>query len=137
MCWYAAHLVLCVRFKSGAQDRYPVWENIVLVSAKSQEEAFDKADEIGRQSAGDDSTFKWGRRAARWEFMGVRKLVECALQGDSLDSGDEITYSELELDSLAAVRAFAEGGPVRAKFDEQFRDATEVSAVSERKRKRA
>src|SRR5260370_31501389 len=37
--WYAAHIVMYVTFKHGSQDHYPVWENIVLVEAPTEEEA--------------------------------------------------------------------------------------------------
>lgn len=136
MTWYAAHVVMCVRFRSGAQGKFPVWENIVLVSAKSEDEAFEKAEQVGRETAADDDpSFKWGRRAARWEFVGVRKLVECALAGAAPASGDEISYTELEFDSLAAVRAFASGNPVRAKIDDSFSEsAAAVERKTERKR---
>jgi hypothetical protein len=137
MSWYAAHLVMCVRFRSGAQDKFPVWENVVLLSARSDDEAFAQAEAMGRSAAGDeDPTFKWGRRAARWEFVGVRKLVACALAGPSPAAGDEVTYTELEFDSLSAVQAFAAGGPARARFEDQF-PAAATTQEEQRKRKRA
>lgn len=133
MHWYAAHIVMCVRFKSGSQEKFPVWENVLLLCSGSEEDAFDKAEEIGRQSASDDGqTFRWGRRAARWEFVGVRKLVECSLSGNAPRSGDEVTYTELQFDSLTAVQEFAAGNPVRADIDEKYRDMTEIVPASNR-----
>jgi hypothetical protein len=65
MTWYAAHIVMAVKFKRGEQNRFPVWENIVLISAESEEEAFAKAEERGRCEEGDDGgTFTWGDRPA-------------------------------------------------------------------------
>ena len=36
MRWYAAHIVLYVQLKSGRQKDFPVWENIVLLHARSE-----------------------------------------------------------------------------------------------------
>jgi hypothetical protein len=40
MKWYAAHLVMFVQFKKHRQGSYPIWENIVLIKARSDQEAF-------------------------------------------------------------------------------------------------
>ena len=53
--WYAAHIVMYVEFEEGAQSHYPVWENIVLFNATSEQEAFDKAEKRGRDAAGDSA----------------------------------------------------------------------------------
>jgi hypothetical protein len=37
MAWYAAHIVLYFRLKKRRQKRFVVWENIVLINAKSEE----------------------------------------------------------------------------------------------------
>ncbi|MGA2599283.1 MAG: hypothetical protein ABSH09_20100 [Bryobacteraceae bacterium] len=39
MAWYAAHVIMYMRFKDGNQDRYPVYENIYLFQTESAEEA--------------------------------------------------------------------------------------------------
>lgn len=134
MTWYAAHVVMVVKYSRGPQKQFPVWENIVLVRAASQAQAFAKAEAAGRQAAGDDDgSFRWHGRAACWEFAGVRKLVACALAAQRPGDGDELTYSELEFASLSAVENFARGLPVQARFDEQLRELDEPKA----KRKRA
>ena len=52
MAWYAAHIVLYFRLKKRRQKRFVVWENIVLINAKSEEEAIAKAEERGSQDRG-------------------------------------------------------------------------------------
>ena len=41
--WFAAHVVMYVKLKDQPQDRFTVWENIVLIKACSEDEAFEKA----------------------------------------------------------------------------------------------
>src|SRR5947209_19160662 len=74
MKWYAAHIVLYVHIPEG-QERFPVWENVVLIRAATEQQAFAKAETLGQSEQGDDDgSFRWGTRPARWVFAGVRKL---------------------------------------------------------------
>ena len=117
MSWYAAHLILAVRFKDGVQDRHPVWENVVLISAESDEEAFRKAEERGRADEGDDDgSFRWGDRPATWVFIGVRKLTALAHPDARPRDGDEVTYTEMEVDSSDDVDRLAAGDAVAAQL---------------------
>jgi hypothetical protein len=54
MIWFAAHLLMYVEWKDGPQDGYPLWENIILIRAGSEEEAFAKAERRDREDEGDD-----------------------------------------------------------------------------------
>ena len=64
--WYAAHILLYVKRKEGTESKYPVWENIVLVKANSEEEALEKATQRGKEEEGDeDGTFRWGGTPAQ------------------------------------------------------------------------
>jgi hypothetical protein len=133
MTWYAAHVVMVVKYDRGTQKRFPVWENILLIRAASEEQAFEKAEAAGRGAAGnDDGSFRWQGRPARWEFAGVRKIVTCATENQRPADGDELTYNELEFDSQLAVNAFARGLAASARFDDPL--PVEPSKV---KRKRA
>jgi hypothetical protein len=90
--WYAAHLVLYVKLKAGAQRPFPVWENIVLLRARSEEEALAKAEQRGRAEAGDDDgTFRWNGKPAEWVFAGVRKLTLCEDSEDRPGDGTEVS----------------------------------------------
>ena len=76
MSWYAAHLILHVQLKKQHQDHFPVWENIVLIKADSEEEAFAKAEQRGHEDEGNSNgTFRWNGQPAAWAFAGIRKLV--------------------------------------------------------------
>ncbi len=120
MTWYAAHLVLYVKFKRRRQGRYPVWENIVLIRAKTWEEAFAKAEARGREDALPDDTFTWGGEPAEWVFAGVRKLTRCVDPEQRPGDGTEVTYIEMELASKADLQKFVDGEPTTVRIEDEF-----------------
>jgi hypothetical protein len=110
MSWFAAHVVMVVRHKSGRQKRFPVWENIFLIQAASEEQAFAKAEARGRQDEGDDDgSFTWDGHPAAWVFAGVRKLTACEPADKRPGDLAEITYSEFELSSEYMLEAYVRG----------------------------
>ena len=121
--WFAAHLVMYVRLKGQPQERFPVWENIVLIRAGSEEEAFAKAERRGHEEAGDeDGTFRWDGRPARWVFAGVRKLTACEDPDRRPGDGTEVTYTEMALGCEQDVRKLVKGEPVTVEYRERFAD---------------
>jgi hypothetical protein len=112
--WYAAHLVMFVQFKKHRQSRYPIWENIILIKARSDEEALDKAGKRGRRDEGDSSgTFRWCGKPTRWVFAGVRQIVYC--DGKPVD-GTEISFLELEVGSKKTLEKILEGKTASARI---------------------
>jgi hypothetical protein len=108
MSWYAASVIMYVQFKDGRQDKYPIWENILLVDATTPDEALSKAEGYGKEGEGDsDGSLSWEKRPAEWVYGGIRKLIEISNPTDILNKpgdGAEVTYSEFEVkdkDSLA------------------------------------
>lgn len=120
MNWYAAHLVMVVKLKKGRQQKFPVWENVVLFRAASEEEAFAKAEERGRKDAAEDPSFRWGGEPARWEFAGVRKLTPCEDSRRRPTDGTEVTFLEMEVASEDAIQQLMSGKTVAVKIDDQF-----------------
>jgi hypothetical protein len=55
-------------------------------------------------------------------------LTECDLAANRPASGDEVTYSEWELDSLEAVKRFAAGEPVRLRTNDRYRTLRRVKS---------
>src|SRR5262249_14552396 len=93
--WYTAHIVMMVRFKEYPQEHFPIWENIVLLEANSDDGAFANAEERGREDEGDDDgTFRWGGKPATWVFAGVRKLTLCEDGRNRPEDGTELSYLE-------------------------------------------
>ena len=121
MNWYAAHVVLYVEMKRQPQDRFPVWENIVLIEAATEDEAFDKAEVIGRRGEGDDEgSFRWEGEPARWVFAGVRKLTTCEDAENRPGDGTELTYLQMEVASREALARLVESEAVQVELKEPF-----------------
>ena len=110
MTWFAAHVIMYISFKDGRHDTYPVWENVILVEAETEDGAHAKAEVYGREAEGDtNGTLRWAERPASWVFAGVRKLVRCDSDSEPPREGAEVTYSEIVVDTLDAVRDLAGG----------------------------
>ena len=119
MPWFAAHIVMSVVFKDGVQDSYPLWENIVLLEAGSDDEAEKKAVQKGRDGEGDsDGSFRWNDRPARWAFAGVRKVIACQDPNSQPRDGVELTYSELVVDDAETLAKLVNGDPVNVRYEE-------------------
>jgi len=121
MAWYAASAILCVKFKDGVQDCYPVWENVYLIEAETDGEAFRLAEERAREAEGDSSgSFRWDGRPATWVFAGLRKLLTVSHEAPpALGSGDELTFSEFELADQRALERLVAGGEVGVTYMEE------------------
>jgi hypothetical protein len=130
MSWYAAHVVMVVRFKVQPQEHYPAWENIILLRADSGDEAFERAERRGRQDEGDDGgTFRWGGKPAEWVFAGVRKVVACVDEGVQPGDGTEVSYTDLEFSSREELDRFVEGEAAHVLVRDAFQgDSTPTSA---------
>jgi hypothetical protein len=121
--WYAAHVVMYVKRKDGRPGKTTLWENIVLLKASSAAEAFEKAQQRGRDDEGDDDgTFRWGGEPAQWVFAGVRKVTECEDPEKRPGDGSEVSYTEWELESEDAVWKLLQGKAVKARLTDRFAD---------------
>lgn len=119
---YAAHLIQAIRFRDGAQDHIPLYENVVLVEADTDDEAMRIAEEYGRaEAADDDPSFTWGGHPAYWQFAGVRKLIECrepCADDDPVLSRTELTYSQMSVRSEGDLKKLVGGEPVEILYEE-------------------
>jgi hypothetical protein len=107
MPWYAAHAIVYFQFKEGPQDGYLVWENVYLVRAEDPQQAYALAEGYARADEGDSQgSLKIDDRPARLVFGGIRKLVTVSHvgPGETLASGDELTYSEYQVATPEALR---------------------------------
>ena len=132
--WYAAHIIMYVKRKDGTGGKTVVWENIVLLKAGSEEEAFAKAIQRGKEDEGDNGTFRWGGKPAQLLFAGIRKLTLCEDPEKRPGDGTEVSYMEMEVESEQAVGKLLEGKPVAVKFRDSFaqlqgRDGSVVQAT--------
>jgi hypothetical protein len=129
--WYAAHLLFYVKLKKKRQKRYPIWENIVLIQAKTEEEAFAKAEQRARDDACmcPDESFTWGGEPAEWVFGGVRKLMLCMDEHKRPGNGTEVTYSEWQAPSWQALQQLIHGRPVSIRIDDGIPDDESTARV--------
>jgi hypothetical protein len=122
MPWFAAHIIMQVKFKDADQQYFPVWENIVLIEAVDDESAMDVAEKIGHSSEGDsEGSFKWNDKNAEWKYMGIRKLIEVRNANSdnySITDGTEITFNTLEFSDKDSLEKFLDGEPVIVNYIE-------------------
>lgn len=92
------------------------WENVVLLHAPNDNDAYSKADAIGHLGEGDSNgTMEWNGVPARMVYRGTRRLVSLSSPSDvnnNPNDGCEVTYMQLEFDNEDALTAFMNGdGP--------------------------
>ncbi len=114
------------------QDKYPIWENIVLVEAELGEKALREADRIGKSYYDDtenpDEEQTWEGRPADWVFAGTRKVIEITETVSSMEEegepwirpgrGTEISYSQMEVDSEEGLLKLVDGDPVIILYEQ-------------------
>jgi uncharacterized protein DUF4288 len=118
--WYAAHVIMYFKFKTGRQGRFCVWENVFIVEAASTDEAFEKAEHLGRAEEGDDgSSLRLNNRPVTLTYAGIRKVVRvgCGTDGEPAD-GVEATYSVLEVQDRRALNRLVAGKSVTVRYEE-------------------
>ena len=127
---YTAHIVAFIKFIDGEpQQIFPVYENIVLIYALSDDEAWKEAERIGVKRYDGSSVEREGR-AGTWTFGGVRRLVTWIVRNESLRDaslsvsmpnyghGTEVTYLQFEFGSEQDFQAYMHGEPVNVLFEE-------------------
>lgn len=119
MNWYSAHIVMAVRFKDALSTPIPVWENVVLFLADSEDEVWNMAADAGHDASGDaDGSMIWDERPARFEFVGVRKV--CLVIGAderAIPNGVEITYSQFVVSDPSALELLVKGESVNLLYE--------------------
>ncbi len=131
MEWCAAHIIMYVRFLDGIQDKYIVWENVLLLSAENEQTLSAKAEQLGRTAyEGEVDEVTSEGRPAVWEFVGVRKIISCAYPIDlesaemaiheseaDLKEGTELTFSKIQVASYQALMDLAAGKSVTVHYE--------------------
>jgi len=109
---YIAHLILRVVYNEPRPDDFiPLWENLHLIRAVDDQEAFEEAERLGRESEVHEGFF-CDDHPATLRFVGVRKMK---LVSSPLKHGVELTDMQLEVaseQSLAALMANQQVGLV-------------------------
>jgi len=119
MGWYAASVIMFIRFKDERQDYYPVYENIILIKSRNEKEALEKARCRARLDEGDsESTFYYENRPAAMIFAGVRKIIACDNPEEQPTDGTEISYSEFIVNTKKELEKLITGAPVEIMYEE-------------------
>jgi hypothetical protein len=126
MSWYAAHVVLYFELREEPQEEYSIMENVYLIQAGTDDEAFARAEKRGRSECVEDESLRVKDKPARLVFGGVRKLIACAANPEkpgsstveALEDGVEATYSFLVVSNRQELEAFITGEPVRVLYEE-------------------
>lgn len=129
MRWFSAHIVTYIKYKKGIQDIIPIWENICLIEAESVDEAYKKAEDVGKRYEGDSNgTLIWENTPSMMIFGGVRKLIECQNSPEELIAnpfnsncpidGAELSYSQFFVKDEAMLNKLICGEPTEVIYSE-------------------
>lgn len=99
--WYIAHEILYFepRFRRKSKGtELTVWENLILIKAKSPQQAYEKAIEHGRAS---EQAVRIDGEHGKCRFRGLRDLI---LVYDKLEDGAELEWRVLQASSVRLKR---------------------------------
>jgi len=106
-----------LKWKKGRQRDFFVWENILLIRARTGKHALEKARKRAKQDQfGVPVTFRG--RECDLVFAGIRKVIKCQDVRKRPTDGTEITYSELVVATKAQLDALKTGKPVTIQYEE-------------------
>ena len=120
MTWYAAHIIVSHRpINSDDEGDINLYENVILISAKDDDEANSKAQQYGENSIVQDDTLTTMEGVhLETAFVGVRKIIEIQ-NPPSLHSaetvpvdGTEITCSKFAVKDEEALAKLVNGEEV-------------------------
>lgn len=122
MTWYAAHVVESISKVNRKDDNILVYENVILVEAKSDKEATTKAKKYAKAAIVHDETLTLDNEPAVTEFVGIRKVIAISnpwpLQQDEdrPTTGTEISFSEFRIKNKRDLKKFVKGEPVTVDY---------------------
>jgi len=119
MNWYIAHVIMYFKFEDGNQNKYPIFENYILVSGATKREAFEKAKAKSLQEEGTNTgSIDIDDRPALLTYAGIRKIVECEDSDLTPVDGTEVSYSKLEVKTNEELQKLIKGEPVNIEYVE-------------------
>ena len=119
--WYAAHAVMLIRIKDGEQTEFPIWENIFLIEAATPEEAQQKAEVRALEDESEaDNTDTWDGRPSRFEFLGLRKLMQCFSDEEQPGDGTEVSHNKITFADREQLDKFVAGEQARLTIYDEY-----------------
>ena len=122
MAWYAAHSIISIRPTRRSKGKVLVYENVILVEAKTDDEAREKAQKHAQAAIVEDQTLTIDGDPAISRFEGIRKLISVSnpwplsQDGERPVDGTEITYSKFLLKDEGALINLTEGKEVLIEY---------------------
>lgn len=116
---YCAHAIFFYSY--DGQSSYLVHENVYLVSADDDGGGMAVAMQLAAEyeQAGEESCLEIEGKKAEYKFAGIRKLISVQDEGEQVitaRSGIEVTYSIMEVATLADVERIAAGDSVMVNY---------------------
>jgi hypothetical protein len=123
MKWFSATLISVIRLRDSGQDSYPVWEDVCLIEASTVDEAFEKAEILGKSREGDDPDLTLDDQPATISFLGVRKLTPVINPIDmpkdaAPGHGSEVAFSKYRVSSTEDLDKLVRGDGVPVVYEE-------------------
>jgi hypothetical protein len=120
--WFWAWTVLATAQKEKLRDpnaKCEVWENLIILHARTPREAFRKAEKIGRAEAGDcRGSLRLDGKPAVCKFIGVASLGQIH---DGLVDGAEITWRLKRCKQSAATKSIKSRATLIVEAEKEFR----------------
>lgn len=124
--WFAAHVLMVVKTKKRRQTRFPVFENILLVSAATAPEALETAKRFAQREAGVGGEVLLEGVPAQLTFGGIRKVVSCSATFEGSEdgyvhkvhNGMEASYLRFSVRGTAALERLIAGKSVTVTYEE-------------------
>ena len=122
--WYCAHAIFYFKLKKEPQESFLIHENVYLIQADNEQRAMEDAEAIAKENEdlSEDGHLELNEKPACYVFAGIRKLIEVEANNDTarglLLSGVEVTYSEMEVDTIDEVNSLANGDFVNILYRE-------------------
>ena len=129
MSWYAAHILVYLKYLEETQDLYDIQENIVLVEASDSQAAWTIADELGKKYESDMLTGP-EKKPARWTYGGIRVVIECQdVEPETLNQppdfkpkhATEVTYLPYTVKSVETLNKLIKGEAVDISLEDSNR----------------
>lgn len=112
MPWYVAHALMILRPQHPVDQPLYCWENLLLIWAAEGSDPW----EVAQNRAAEDATAEFEMAPpyevpSRWEFGGIRKIVEVRhhQSEDELGSGDELSYNIMQFRDDGEIERFVSG----------------------------
>jgi len=120
MTWYTASLVTAL-WQEGREGPLLVFEDTMLIEAKSRDEGLSIAESMGKELESLDDDLRVDGKTAKRIFLGTRKLRSVYNEGSDIDQfppshRTELTHSLFEVESLEKAKELAMGKRVTVSY---------------------